>query len=179
DKATEAIEAAIALAPTRARSYYLLTEMKRLDPGEPHLRAMQNLARDMGALGPDEQIELHFALGKALADIGNRAGSFQHLMDGNALKRAQSDYDETAVLLTLEDMPAAFTEELVRAAAGLGYPSELPIFIVGMPRSGTTLVEQILASLPDVFGAGETADFSKTVAELNAAPVDAPASSEQ
>jgi tetratricopeptide (TPR) repeat protein len=176
DEATDAIEAAIALAPTRARSYYLLSDVRRLVPGEPHLLAMQNLALDMAALGPDEQIDLHFALGKALADIGDRAGSFQHLIEGNALKRAQTDYDEAAVLRTLEDMPAAFTEELVGAAAGLGDPSEVPIFIVGMPRSGTTLVEQILASLPDVFGAGETADFSKSVAELNAEPVDAAAS---
>jgi tetratricopeptide (TPR) repeat protein len=178
DEATDAIEAAIELAPTRARSYYNLTEARRLAPDEPYLLAMQNLARDMGALGPDEQIELHFALGKALADVGDRAGSFQHLIDGNMLKRAQTDYDEAAVLRTFEDMPAAFPEELVRAAAGLGDPSELPIFIVGMPRSGTTLVEQILASLPGVFGAGEIEDFSKAVAEVNADPVDAPTSPE-
>ena len=179
DEATDAIEAAIALAPTRVRSYYTLVEVRRLTPGEPHLLAMQKLARDMGPLAPDEQIELHFALGKALADIGDRVGSFQHLLDGNALKRAQSDYDETAVLRALEDMPAAFTEELVRAAEGLGDPSELPIFIVGMPRSGTTLVEQILASLPDVFGAGETDDFRKTVADRSADPVDASTSPEE
>ena len=179
DEAADAIEAAIALAPTRARSYYLLADMRRLVPGDPHLLAMQNLALDMAALGPDEQIDLHFALGMALADIGDRGRSFQHLIEGNALKRAQTDYDEAAVLRTFEDMPSAFTQELVRAAAGLGDPSEVPIFIVGMPRSGTTLVEQILASLPDVFGAGETGDFSKTVAELNADPVDASASPEE
>jgi hypothetical protein len=75
-------------------------------------------------------------------------------------------YDEAAVLDALERTRKAFTAELMRANRGAGDPSSLPVFIFGMPRSGTTLVEQILASHPQVFGAGEIADFTQAIAGL-------------
>ena len=179
DEASQAIEKAIALAPTRVHSYYSLTQSKRLTVGDPNIKAMEDLARDVQSLAVDEQIELHFALGKALADTEEHLKSFRHLLLGNALKRSQIEYDESATLEVFEGMPAAFSEEMVRSAAGLGDPSTVPIFIVGMPRSGTTLVEQILASHPKVFGAGETDEFANVLAAADEDIEDAPLSPEE
>jgi tetratricopeptide (TPR) repeat protein len=152
---------AIELAPRRIRSYYNLAEFSKLSSDDPHLRAMQELARDMTSLTPDEQVELSFALGKAFGDIGDRERAFRRLQNGNELKRQQTCYDEAACLAAFARTQAAFTPELMHKNEGAGDPSRAPVFILGMPRSGTTLVEQILASHPKVFGAGEIDDFGK------------------
>jgi tetratricopeptide (TPR) repeat protein len=166
EEASSAIEWAIALAPARVRSYYNLTQCKRLAPDDPHFSAMEDLARDLPSLAVDEQIDLHFALGKALSDVGDHAESFRRLLGGNTLKRKRTVYDEAATLDVFERTRAVFSEQLMRSAEGLGEPSAVPLFIVGMPRSGTTLVEQILASHPAVFAAGETDEFARALIEL-------------
>ncbi len=169
DEASEAVEQAIRLSPRRIRGYYNLAGTRRLRPGDPQIQAMEDLARDMPSLTAAEQIDLNFALAKALADIGDHAGSFQRLLAGNALKRAQNPYDEAATLEVFERTQAAFTGQVMRQRQGLGDPSAVPAFIIGMPRSGTTLVEQILASHPDVFGAGEIGAFGEAVQACDAA----------
>ena len=166
DEASDEIEKAIKFAPRNIRFYFNLATSRRLAPGEPHVRAMEELARDMLSLTADEQIELNFALGKAFADGGDRERSFRRLLDGNALKRKQTSYDEGATLGVFERIRAIFTDELMRRNAGLGEPSPVPIFIIGMPRSGTTLAEQILASHPNVFGAEEIDDFGRAAMAL-------------
>jgi Tfp pilus assembly protein PilF len=166
NEARNSIENAIRLAPRRVRLYYNLTESKRLRSGDPHVRAMEELAQDMSSLTADEQIDLHFALAKAFSDVEDHARAFRYLLDGNALKRKQTVYDEAAILGTFERTRAVFTAELMSSKKGLGEPSCIPVFILGMPRSGTTLVEQILASHPKVFGAGEIDNFDKVIAAL-------------
>jgi tetratricopeptide (TPR) repeat protein len=168
-EASIVIEKAIDLAPRGARFYRTLTEIKRLSPGDPHLHAMEELAREMPSLSADEQIDLGFALAKAFADNKNHEQSFRRLVEGNALKRKQLAYDEAAALGVLERTRRAFTADLMRGDRGRGDPSFVPVFILGMPRSGTTLVEQILASHPSVFGAGEITDFRDAIAELGGA----------
>ncbi|HTV32971.1 MAG TPA: tetratricopeptide repeat protein [Methylocella sp.] len=165
----EAIETAIKLDRRKPSFYHSLVGCKRLIPGDPNLRMMEELTKDMGSFTMDERIELHFGLGKALADIGDHERSFQHLLDGNALKRSQIVYDESATLDILERTQAIFTDELIRSKKGRGDPSRVPIFILGMPRSGSTLVEQILASHPKVAGAGEIDDLWKAIKGLNGA----------
>jgi tetratricopeptide (TPR) repeat protein len=167
DAAVQAIETAIELAPRRARFYYNLTVCKQFRSGDIYLEAMEKLAQDIASFTLDEQISLHFGLGKALADIGEHERSFQHLQNGNALMRKQILYDETATLELFERTKIVFTSKLMRRDKGLGDPSSAPIFILGMPRSGTSLIEQILASHPQVFGAGEVADLSDTVVEFS------------
>jgi hypothetical protein len=143
-----------------------LTESKRFVDGDPHLTLIEALARDMGSLSEEDQMHLHFALGKVYADLGQHERSFSHLIEGNALKRKQIVYDETAALAQLERMRELFTAEAMRKGRGFGDPSTVPVFIIGMPRSGTTLVEQILASHPKVYGAGELDNFEAAVANL-------------
>ena len=169
-EARRSIEKAIELAPRRVRSYYNLMQCKNFSAGDSQLAAMEELAKDMSSLAEGEQIELGFALGKAYADIGEHHRSFRRLIEANAAKRKQTFYDEGASLAGFERIKAVFTGAFMRANASVGDPSPAPVFIVGMPRSGTTLVEQILASHPKLFGAGEIDDFGKAaVASLKRA----------
>jgi tetratricopeptide (TPR) repeat protein len=167
--ARRALERAIALAPRKAEFYRSLAEAKRFTEGDPHRAMIEALARDVAALPEEEQMHLHFALGKVYDDLEQHERAFSHLVEGNALKRRQTIYDEDAVLARLDRTRALFSPEVVRERAGQGDPSPLPIFILGMPRSGTTLVEQVLASHPEVYGAGELSDFERAVAALGGA----------
>ncbi len=155
DEARGFLEKAVALAPRKAGCYWNLASCKRFTADDRHFDGMKELAADAASLSPIEQADLHFALGKAFADLGDRERSFDHVLAANALKRRQIKYDEAKALDRFERIQHVFTAGLVRDKAGLGDPSCVPIFIVGMPRSGTTLIEQILASHPKVFGAGE------------------------
>jgi tetratricopeptide (TPR) repeat protein len=165
EEAAAAIEQALRLAPGRARSYLNLAAARRTMPDDPHLAAMHALL-EAPSLSRGERADLHFALGKALEDIGDREGSFLHLLEANAEQRKLTPYDETATLARMRSLTAAFDADFLRRHAGEGDPSAKPVFIVGMPRSGTSLAEQILASHPKVFGAGELDDFELEAAKL-------------
>ncbi len=165
DEASSAIRRAITLNPRRAVLYHTLTESCRLAPNEPLIEAMKGLAKDMTSLDVKEQVYLHFALAAALADADCEQ-SFEHLRAGNSLKRKQTAYNEAAMLGAMERTRDLLTDDLIQSNRGLGDPSRAPVFIVGMPRSGSTLIEQVLASHPEVFGAGEIDVFPTTLAEF-------------
>lgn len=163
DEAARAFENAIEHAPTTARFYRWLFHCKRAIADDPQLGAMMALAQRMASLSQSEQIELHFALGKVFADLEQYDLSFRHLLEGNALKRQEISYHEAETLGMFDRLRAVFSPELMLSKRGLGNRSAEPVFIVGMPRSGTTLIEQILASHPGVFAAGELSDFNQAV----------------
>lgn len=166
--AQRAYEKAIDLAPETVRYYRPLLDVRRVAADDRYLAAMEKLAQDMASFSSHDQQELHFALGKAYADLEQHERSFRHLLAGNALKRRDIAYDEQAILGFFDRVRAVFTQAQMQSLQGQGDPSAVPVFIVGMPRSGTTLVEQILASHPAVFGAGELQDFMHVVDSLNA-----------
>jgi tetratricopeptide (TPR) repeat protein len=165
-RARQSYETAIDLAPTTPRYYRALLDVRQAAAGDKYFVAMQRLAEAIESLPGSAQQELHFALGKAYADLQQYELSFRHLVTANALKRRETAYNEPEMLRSFDRIRAVFTPELLKAKRGLGDPSTVPIFIVGMPRSGTTLVEQILASHPQVFGAGERNDFSRVAEGL-------------
>jgi tetratricopeptide (TPR) repeat protein len=165
-EAQHVLEKAIELAPRKALFYNSLAFSKRFVDGDPHLTLVEALARDMESLPEEDQIYLHFVMGKVYADLGQHERSFSHLIEGNALKRKQIVYDEAAALAQVERMRQLFTAEAMRKGRGFGDRSTVPVFIIGMPRSGTTLVEQILASHPKIYGAGELDDFQIVLANL-------------
>jgi tetratricopeptide (TPR) repeat protein len=154
-EAQSAYREALRLDPNSTAAYVNLAAAKTFKPGDAHLAAMEALAAKTEGLSKTDRMRLDFALGKAYADLNDHSRSFQHLRDGNAAKRASISYDETAALGRFDRIEAVFTPELIAAKSGGGDPSALPIFVLGMPRSGTTLVEQIIASHPAVHGAGE------------------------
>jgi Sulfotransferase family len=173
-EAYAAFAAAVERAPRNAAIHLNLAGLARFTPDDPRLAALEKLAEAAPSLGEDDQIALNFALGKAHGDLNNTERSFRHLVNGNALKRRQIEYDEATTLAGFARMRAVFTPELMQTKRGSGDYSRIPIFIVGMPRSGSTLLEQILASHSGVFGAGEIDDFAKAVTDLPGAPEDFP-----
>jgi tetratricopeptide (TPR) repeat protein len=115
---------------------------------------------------PDDQLHLRFALAKAYEDAGDQEAAFAQLLEANRLKRGLMDYDERAMEDLFARIKATFTEERMNSRGARIAPAEGPIFIVGMMRSGSTLVEQILASHPQVFGAGELTLFKQAMSAV-------------
>jgi tetratricopeptide (TPR) repeat protein len=167
-EACQYAERAIQLAPKEASYYRNLATLRPFVTEDPYLVGLEALAKEV-SLGVQDQIHMHFTLAKAYEDIGLFERAFQQLLAGNANKRQRSGYDETSILGGISAVEAVFTPELIQARRGFGDPSQVPIFIVGMPRSGTTLIEQILASHPQVFGAGELRLLDQAVARIGKA----------
>ena len=166
DEAGKAIEDSIARHPERIHGYYVLSLLpRRWSAEDKHLKAMATLAETIASQPDEAQVELHFALGKALAGLDFER-SFKHVLAGNARHRPRVDYDEAATLGLFDRIAAHYTDMQIRARAGRGAASPVPVFIIGMPRSGTSLVEQILASHPAMHGAGEIEDFEKAAGAL-------------
>ena len=154
---------AIAIDPDNFSYYRLLTQSKRLSVTDPCVVSMADRIRSVDSLTPVNQMHLHFAFAQALDDNGNHEESFEHFRRANALYRASIHYDEQHTLDLLRRIPSLITSQLLEARRGTGVLSCSPVFIVGMPRSGSTLVEQILASHPQVFGVGERPDFERAL----------------
>jgi tetratricopeptide (TPR) repeat protein len=166
DAARDAYQKAVEVDPTRAAYHRNLANSKRFGPDDPQLPVMEGLSRNLATVPERERIDLQFALGKAYADLKQHERSFRCLLVGNALKRAQIAYNEADALQYMQRIRTVFDPKLLRAKAGHGDPARSPVFIVGMPRSGTTLIEQIIASHPKGFGAGELFDLDNIVQSL-------------
>ena len=149
---------AIAIRPDYADAHYNRAEIKSFREGDTDLAALAALAARED-LAPDQKLYVLFGLAKALDDIGDYARAFEHLQHGNDLKRRHTHYDEATTLRLFERIAAVFNETLFERFRGLGDPSPAPIFVLGMPRSGSTLVEQILAGHPQIHAAGELTIF--------------------
>jgi hypothetical protein len=103
----------------------------------------------------ENRANLHFALGKAYGDHESYARSFENYAKGNALRRIDMDVNSERLAMHRANCESLFTEEFFRQRAGWGHGSRTPIFIVGLPRSGSTLLEQILSSHSAIEGLGE------------------------
>jgi len=173
-EATSAAEQAIRLAPKNPSYYEHLGAVRSFVPGDRHVAALEALADDPASLRTVERMHLHFALAKAYDDIGRPQAAFPQWLAANALKRRQIAYDEAATLGRMDRTRALFRADFVASRQGCGARSPLPVFIVGMPRSGTTLIEQILASHPEVCGAGELTLFEEAADAVREALPGAP-----
>jgi Flp pilus assembly protein TadD len=160
-EARRAAEQAIRLSPREASYYDNLAAIRSFTAGDPYVTALEALAEDAASLSDVNRMHLHFALAKAYEHIGSAESAFRQLLAANALKRRQIVYDEAATLAQMNRTRALFTRDFISDRQGAGERSALPLFIVGMPRSGTTLIEQILASHPQIFGAGEISLFEQ------------------
>jgi Tfp pilus assembly protein PilF len=157
---------AIALEPANGSFYLPLVTGGTLGIAPAHVAAMRALAGDVATLPLEQQIDLHFALGNLAEREARIDDAFAHVATANALKRTRVTYDETAALAFLDSTAHAFGNPIMHQLRGCGDASERPIFIVGMPRSGSTLVEQVLAAHPSVAAAGETGILGPIVREV-------------
>jgi Flp pilus assembly protein TadD len=155
DEATRAAQRAVDLAPRNTSYYEQLAALRPFAADDRYLKALEDLAEDPAALNAAEQTHLHFALARAYEDTGRFDAAFAQLLAGNGLKRRHTGYDEAAALGCMDRMHELFSADFMARHDSAGKSSALPVFIVGMPRSGTTLIEQILASHPEISGAGE------------------------
>jgi tetratricopeptide (TPR) repeat protein len=152
-EACEAYDQALIHDPGSADAWYNKTNAKTYASGDPDLHAMRQVLGLHGVYR--DRLLLHFALGKAHMDAGDTAQAFSHWYQGNRMKRAIVDYDADAMGRYMASIVARpLQDDAAKAATGV-ILTEVPVFIVGMPRCGSSLVEQILASHPEVHGAGE------------------------
>jgi len=155
DDARAAFMRAIELQPNAPGTYSNIADLEKFTPDHPLLKSLEEFAaRDNGKFA-DRFISVHFALGKAYDDIGDHVKAFDHYARGAARKRAQLEYKETETADFFDSVEKVFSAEYFANRPYEGNPSQVPVFIVGMPRSGSTLTEQILASHPAIYGAGE------------------------
>ena len=162
ERAAEVFRAMLANNPRSITALANIAQLER--EHEPaHLAAMLELSETTDP-DRDSGIQLNFALGKALADLGDIDRSFAFYRKGNAGRRKQVDFQLPAYRTRLRHVRMAFQKPLFERLAGAGVTSFRPIFIVGMPRSGSTLVEQILASHPQVHGGDELPLTTEVVA---------------
>jgi tetratricopeptide (TPR) repeat protein len=156
---------AIANRPAYAEAHFNRAEIKTFRQGDPDLAALEALAERNG-LPASKMPFIHFALAKALEDSRDYSRAFEHLRKGNELKRRQIHYDEAAIVQLFQRISDVFNVSLFDRLQGEGDPSLVPIFVLGMPRSGSTLIEQILASHPQIHGAGELKDLEKAISTV-------------
>lgn len=152
--AVAAYRRAIALNPGFGGAWWSLANLKTVRFDAADIEAMRSqLARS--DLDEDACLHFEFALGKALEDSGDPAASFAHYTHGNALRRKQLPYDATLGRERTHRAMQTYSRDFFVARKGAGSPAQDPIFVVGMPRAGSTLIEQILASHPQVEGTME------------------------
>ncbi|CDX55834.1 Sulfotransferase [Mesorhizobium plurifarium] len=167
DEAAACLSEAIERRLDLPGAYYHLAETRKFTNEPPELHS---ILRELGnaKLGPDGARLLHHAAGKVLNDLKRYDEAFDHFRKG---KRASQPFDIDRYRRWVDALIEVFTPGLFAAAGhSFGNPSEVPVFVVGMPRSGTTLTEQILASHPDVYGAGELAKLGRVANAIGLKP---------
>ena len=164
-RAIDAYKQAAKLEPRFGDAWWSLANLKtfRFEP-EDLATIRAQLART--ELVPEDRLHLDFALGKALEDIGEHAASFEHYRRGNAQRVAMIPWVADDNTARVRKAIATYTNDFLAARTGSGSDARDPIFIVGMPRAGSTLVEQILSSHPDVEGTMELPDLLSMTRDL-------------
>lgn len=156
---------ALAIAPTLGEVWWSLANLKTVPLDETDVATMAAaLARP--DLADEDRFHLHFALGKALEDMTEYARSFDHYAEANRLRRAAINYDPKEIAGGVDRAIATFTPDFFAARSDHGCAAADPIFILGMPRAGSTLIEQILASHPLVEGTMELPDIPALAKKL-------------
>jgi predicted Zn-dependent protease len=158
-RAIEAYRRALAMLPSFGEVWWSLANLKTFRFSDADVATMRaQLART--DISDDDRLHLDFALGKALEDAGEYAASFDHYAAGNARRHAQLHYDPAETHARVEHIRRQYTREFFAARAGSGSEARDPIFIVGLPRSGSTLIEQILSSHSQVEGTMELPEIT-------------------
>ncbi|MFC0590234.1 sulfotransferase [Novosphingobium aquiterrae] len=158
DEGIAAYRRAIEIMPTLGEAWWSLANLKTYRFSDADIAAME-AALTAPDLPDDDRFHLDFTLGKALEDRGQADASFAHYAAGNALRRTQIDYEAQEVSRHVDRSITLYTPDVFERRAGQGCDAPDPIFILGMPRAGSTLVEQILASHSQVEGTMELPDM--------------------
>jgi tetratricopeptide (TPR) repeat protein len=157
-------ESVLKINPKFTRADRSLSMSLKYDINNPHLKIMENKIKDQ-SLNNSQKVELYFGLGKAYEDIKNYKKSFENYKLGNKIKRDAIKYQINDDVKLFENIKNSFSNINFQNLENVGNKSNKMIFILGMPRSGTTLVEQIIANHKSVYGAGELRDLTQIIKE--------------
>ena len=160
DEAIDAYRQSIAAEPGLGESWWGLANLKTFRFTAEDLAAIDGLLAS-AKVSTDDRLHLGFALGKAREDLGDDAAAFAAYAEGNHLRRSAVPHDPAMLPSLTARSAATFTSDLIARHIGVGDPAADPIFIVGLPRSGSTLVEQILASHPAIEATMELPDLPR------------------
>ena len=167
DAAIGSYQQALRVDPTHAIAHSFLAYIQKYDGSEPHIRQMKALYQDTET-SDDDRIHLGFALGKVLEDASDFEMSFQFLRQGNHLRKKQLRYDLSHDRRLFSQIKTMFENRSAdQIKRPTGSSQKQPIFIVGMPRSGTSLIEQIISSHSMVYGAGELETLARLIGQFN------------
>jgi len=155
DEARECFQRAIAIAPLLAGSYYDMVRCRIIRSEDDGLLQGMEAALATPGLEAAQRLRLHLAIGKAAEDLGDYALAMQHFDAADAVRRGPSLFDSAAFSSQIDRLIACFKPESIARAPEVGNCDATPVLILGMPRSGTTLVEQIVSMHPEVAAGGE------------------------
>jgi len=157
EEGVAAYRRALSVQPDLGEVWWSLANLKTVKFSDEDVAAME--AALAGQPGDEDALHLHFALGKAYADRREAEASFRHYERGNALRSEELEYDPRAITDQVDRMIEVLTPDFLASHEGVGDPTSDPIFILGLPRAGSTLLEQILASHSQVEGTMELPDI--------------------
>jgi tetratricopeptide (TPR) repeat protein len=164
DEALAAFETCLTLNPNSTGTYVNLADAKKFTSrDDKHLVAIEHWLGKSDELSEERRMQLNFAAAKAYDDLKRYDEAFPLFLKANAQKRKTYTYDEATIIGYFDRIRQTMTADLIGKQSGSGFATNLPIMVMGMPRSGTTLIEQILASHGDVTPGGELKDLSETV----------------
>ena len=155
NEARACFERAIALAPLLAGSYYDLVRCRPVTSDDDGLLQRMESALTTPRLEAGQRLRIHLAIGKAAEDLGDYAYAMRHFDAADAVRRGSGVFDSAALSVKIDQLIARCTPEWIARVRELGSRDATPVLIIGMPRSGTTLVEQIISMHPEVVAGGE------------------------
>jgi len=155
EEARACFERTVAIAPLLAGSYYDLVRCRPVTSHDDGLLHGMQAALATPGLELGQRQRVHLAIGKAAEDLGDYALAMLHFDAADAVRRGSASFDSAAFSVIIDRLIARFTPELIARAPELGSCDATPVLIIGMPRSGTTLVEQIVSMHPEVGAGGE------------------------
>lgn len=166
EKTIGAFREAVRIAPTMGVAWWSLSDLKTVRFDDNDIGQMEQALATRN-LGESDKVYLHFALGKAFEHRRDAAAAFAHYDAGNRMRRQSLDFDGAELRAYIDDAVRTFTPEFFQARLGQGHESRDPIFILGMTRAGSTLIEQILASHSQVEGTMELPDVPLLAKDLS------------
>src|SRR5450631_796 len=155
EEAYECFARAVTIAPLMAGSYYDLVRCRPVTTADEGLVARMEAALSTPGLEVEQRLRVHLAVGKAADDLGDYALAMQHFDAADVLRPSSASFDSAAFDTEIDRLIERCTPDLIARAPELGSGDSRPVLIIGMPRSGTTLVEQIVSSHPEVGAGGE------------------------
>jgi tetratricopeptide (TPR) repeat protein len=165
DEARACFERAIAIAPILAGSYYELVRCRPVTGNDDGLLQGMRAALATPGLEAAQCLRVHLAIGKAAEDLGDYGLAMQHFDAADTVRRDSAPFDSGAFSIEIDRLIARCTREWIARAPELGSSDATPVLILGMPRSGTTLVEQIVSMHPEVGAGGELHFWNQRGAE--------------